>query len=132
MSRGLLATRRVLLEWFQRASSAAIRGVEGAYRASAEVAESHEWETASVWRDSPPIEAIAADMRARVEPVVEAEADAVEEAPVPRRSLRPATMKPGDTSVGRERDARDLEVAMREKLRVDPPAAASTDPHIRY
>jgi len=63
---------------------------------------------------------------------VEAEADAVEEAPVPRRSLRPATMKPGDTSVGRERDARDLEVATREKLSVGPPAAASTDPHIRY
>jgi len=62
VSKGLLAGRRVLLEWFQRASSAAIRGIEGVYRASAESAEGHEWETASVWRDDEPAVAIAADM----------------------------------------------------------------------
>jgi len=108
VSKGLLAGRRVLLEWFQRASSAAIRGVEGAYRETAEAAESREWETASVWREGEaPVRAIAAETSMPVEAAVD-----VEERPVDRRSLRPATMRPGDTSVRRDRDAGDVEVAM--------------------
>jgi hypothetical protein len=124
VSKGLLAGRRVLLEWLQRASSAAIRGVEGAYRGTAGVAESREWETASVWREGDaPVRAIAAERSMPVEAAVD-----LEEPPVGRSSLRPATMRPGDTSVRRDRDALDVELAMD----ASPATATGTDPHIRY
>jgi hypothetical protein len=56
VSRGLLFTRRVLLEWMQRGMSAALHGIEAIYRSGADAPVAQEWETASVFREPAAVE----------------------------------------------------------------------------
>jgi hypothetical protein len=115
VSRGLLGTRRVLLEWMQRGMSAAIRGVEGLYRGSAEAVAAGEWETASVWSD----DVEGATEVARKEPNGAAASytfddDAVVQQPVPRlgAALRPAKSRRAVTPSAEPKplDDRDADV----------------------
>jgi hypothetical protein len=62
VSRGLLFTRRVLLEWMQRGMSAALHGIEGIYRSGADAPDAQEWETASVFREPAAVETAGESM----------------------------------------------------------------------